>query len=128
MSIKNITNLYNLIDLSIGSINPPLETYSRVTDALISLANAVADYDGDIDDEEIWYIGEHGYMGGLDNLIVGAYWHYTDWHGGQWSRGYAALCALGRVFSPNMSTLEEDSAEFMTYQALETLGKEAANE
>ena len=126
MTIKNITNLYNLIDLSIGSINPPLDSYSRVTDAIISLANAVADYDGDSDD--IWYIGEFGYMGGLDNLIIGAYWHYTDWHGGQWSQGYAALCSLGRVFSPNMSMLDDDDAEFMTYQALETLVNEAANE
>ena len=121
-SIKNITNLYNLIDLSIGSNTPPLASYSRVTDAIIALANAVAEYEGD--SEQVWYIGEHGYMGGLDNLIVGAYWHYSDYHTGQWSKGYAALSALGRVFTPNMSTLEEDGAEYSSYQALETLANE----
>ena len=123
MSIKNITNLYNLIDLSIGSINPPLDTYSRVTDAIIALANAVSDYEGDTD--ELWYIGEYGYMGGLASLIVGAYWHYTHWHGGQWSQGYAAFSALGRVFNPNMSTLDDEAPEYMTYEALELLANGA---
>ena len=121
MSIKNITNLYNLIDLSIGSIKPPLDSYSRVTDAVISLADAVADYEGDT--YQLWSIGENGYMGGIDNLIVGAYWHYTEWHGGQWSQGYAALCALGRVFTANMSTIDDDAPEYMTYEALEEMAQ-----
>ena len=123
-SIKNITNLYNLIDLSIGSNTPPLANYSRVTDAIITLANAVAEHEGD--DEQVWYIGEHGYMGGLDSLIVGAYWHYTDYPSGRYSQGHAASWALGRVFSPNMSALDEDGGEFMAYQALQTLAFEAA--
>ena len=58
----------------------------------------------------------------LMDLIVGAYWHYTEWHSGQWSKGYAALSALGRIYSPNMETVDPDN---MAYQGLNRLAAES---
>jgi hypothetical protein len=56
----------------------------------------------------------------LDDLIVGAYWHYSEWHGGQSSKSYVALCALGQVFTPGMSRADEDNE---AYQALNSLAE-----
>jgi hypothetical protein len=113
---QDIERLFKVIDRSLFTISGSLD-YDRVTDAIISLANAVNDYTGDTD--EIWYIGESGccYMA---DLIVGAYWHFTEWHDGQSSKGYEALSALGQIFSPNlifglghMSTVEDDNEAYM---------------
>lgn len=76
------------------------------------LANAVHDYQGDSDD--LWYIGEYGACS-LADFLVGAYWHYTEWHAGQASQSYVALCAIGQVFSPGMSGPEDENP---AYQAL----------
>ena len=104
----NIERLYNVIDCSLFRINGSLD-YDRITDAIISLANTVHNYDGDT--ENIWYtIGEGGECS-LGDLIVGAYWHYTEWHGGQWSKGYQALSALGQVFNPGMTSIESEIAD-----------------
>lgn len=46
-----------------------------------------------------WYLGEHT-EDPLSELIVGAYWALTEWHAGQASDTYAAMCALGEVFKP----------------------------
>ena len=112
--MKNIKKLHNLIERSIMTIDPPLD-YDRTTSAIIKLAECVSAYDGDT--ESIWYIGESGYCC-LADLIVGAYWHYTDWHSGQYSKSYAALCALSAVFSPGMAVLEKGSGEYDVYLAL----------
>src|SRR5210317_812510 len=94
--------------------------YDRVTDAIISLADMVHSYPLSDDGHELWDIGEFGSCS-LSDFIVGAYWHYSDWHSGQWSKGYEALCALGRVFSPNMSTLDKDGPESFAYEMLESM-------
>ena len=53
----------------------------------------------------------------LGDLIVGAYWALTEWHGGQASPTYAALCSLGQVFSPGYTSgPEPDSSEFTAYE------------
>lgn len=53
----------------------------------------------------------------LGDLIVGAYWACSEWHGGQFSDTYAALCSLGQVFSPGMCDgPEPDSGEFTAYE------------
>lgn len=55
----------------------------------------------------------------LDSLLVGFYWSLTEWHGGQWSEEYAALCSIGSIFSPGMSCgPEEDSSEETAYKIL----------
>jgi hypothetical protein len=110
--MNNIKQLYDVVYHNVATINGTMD-YERVTDAIIALANEVHNTDTEID----WYIGE-GNEFSLDDLIVGAYWHFTEWHGGQWSKGYAALCALGEVFSPNMSTLNEDRPEYYAYDLL----------
>jgi hypothetical protein len=68
-------------------------------EALIALGNAVAENETD---ETTWALGEYS-EACLGDLIVGAYWILTEWHAGQSSPEYAALCALGRVFSPGMT-------------------------
>jgi hypothetical protein len=111
---RDITRLYNVVNNSLCTINGKL-SYNRLTDAIIRLSNVLAATDTD---EDVWWIGEHDECG-LMGLIVGAYWHYTEWHGGQSSQGYRALGALGAIYSPNMETgPEDDSSEHCAYELL----------
>ena len=51
------------------------------------------------------------------DLLIGAYWALTDWHGGLYSDTYRALCAIGRIYTPNMSHgPEPDTGEEYAYQ------------
>jgi len=78
--------------------------------ALINLCNAIEGCQ-DVD----WYLGE-GEETDLASLIIGAYWSLSEWHGGQSSNTYQALCALGGVFHPGMACgPEEDSVEKNIY-------------
>ena len=119
MNISNIKKLYDLIEKSVFTTTGTLD-YDQVTDAIISLANAVHGYPGDNDD--LWYM--EGQYTCLADFIPGAYWHYSEWHAGQWSNGYEALSALGSVFSPGMSSLDDDSPETGTYVALNTMAEQ----
>ena len=90
-------------------------TYADVTRAIIDLCALIQSEETD---ECTWSIGEYGHCD-LGAFIVGAYWHYTEWHAGQASESYAALCALGGIFSPGMSHgPEPETAERDTYQLL----------
>ena len=116
----NIERLHKVIENSLfmttGNLN-----YDRITDAIIKLANVINDYD-EID-EFTWYIGQDSNCC-IANLIVGAFWHYTEWHGGQWSKEYAALSQLGLIFSPGFAYgPEPDSGEFDAYQMLNDMAK-----
>jgi len=88
--------------------------------ALIALADAVhaLDYTDD-STESMWgSVGEHTECP-LGDLIIGAYWALTAWHGGQTSDTYAALCALGQVFNPGMTSgPEPGSGEADVFDAL----------
>lgn len=119
MNERNITRLFNVIDRSLFTIVGKLD-YDRVTDALIKLANTLHETETD---EFVWCIGGHSNCC-LDDLIVGAYWHYTEWHGGQQSKGYQALSALGQVFTPNMSSLDPDAPEYVTYEMLASMARQ----
>lgn len=114
--MNHINALFNVVDHNLATINGTMD-YDRITDSLITLANTVHNTEGDID----WSIGEFGEFC-LDDLIVGAYWHYTEWHGGQWSKGYEALSALGRVFDPGMTYPEKDNS---AYQLLNELAEQS---
>lgn len=119
MTVKNITKLHELITDSLFTINTPLD-YGRITDAFITLCNALGNTDTD---ESVWYIGECSYVC-LGDLIAGAYWHYSEWHSGQWSQSYAALCALGRIYSPGMTDgPEDDTSEQDVYTELHNMAE-----
>lgn len=114
-NIQNIKRLNKVIYQSLFTVCGKL-SYRRLTAAITLLANAVHDYPGD--SEDIWYLND----GEIPELITGAFWHYTEWHGGQSSPEYAALCALGSVFNPGMTTPEDDN-EY--YQALNTMAEQS---
>ena len=120
--LQKIEKLLALINRSIFTIEPPLD-YHRTTLAIIKLAELVHAHDGDSDD--LWAIGESGYCD-LASLLVGAYWHYSEWHAGQCSLGYHALCAIGQVYSPGMTNgPEPDSSEQSAYEQLAELAQES---
>jgi hypothetical protein len=83
---------------------------------LIALADAIK---AEPDDDNSWlYYGEGGECC-LSDFIPGAYWALTQWHGGQFSDSYRAVCALGSIFSPGMSSLDEDNyGEKAAYEAV----------
>ena len=118
MSIRNIERLFNVIDNSLFTINGKL-CYDRITDAFILLANEISQTETD---ESVWTIGEFGYAS-LDSLIVGAYCHYSEWHGGQYSKSYVALCALGAIFTMGYGWMEEESPEVDVYIALQDMAR-----
>jgi hypothetical protein len=82
---------------------------------LIDLADAL---NATETDEDIWSLGEST-EASLDCLVIGAFWALTEWHGGQHSPEYAALSALGSIYTPNMaSTPTEDSPEYAAYKMI----------
>ena len=117
MSIKLITDLFNVIDRELFTINSK-QSYETTLNLIIKLANLVDEFPASDDGYELWSIGEFGVCS-LDNLLVGAYWFSADCHDGQSSTCYAMGCAVGQVFSPGMgSGPEPDTMEESAYQAL----------
>ena len=113
-TLNSINRLFKVIENSLFMTTGNLD-YDRVTDAIISLSNSIHNYHGDT--EQIWYIGESGCCY-LPDLIEGAFWHYTEWHSGQWSKGYAALSALGAIFSPGMTTPDTENDAYIQLEAI----------
>ena len=107
MSLQQIETLFNAIDLS---------NYPEFIGQITELSNVIAEYEGET--ESIWWLGESGEYT-LDALLVGSYWHFTEWHGGQSSDSYAAMCAIGSVFNPGMADgPEPESTEKDVYDML----------
>ena len=68
--------------------------------------------------ETDWYIGE-GETFSLSDYIIGAFWAFSQWHAGQNSQSYAALCALGSIFNPAFCDgPEPDSSEEIAFEAI----------
>lgn len=109
--MTDIETLFNRVDTA--------RTYADATRAVIALADTLAETETD---EFIWdRVGEFGDFT-LGDLIIGAYWHYTEWHSGQASIEYAALSALGGIFSPGMMAgPEPDTGQMAVYEWLEEL-------
>lgn len=85
--------------------------------ALVTLADAINAHDGETED---WlYIGD-GTETCLSDFIPGAYWALAEWHGGQSSDSYRALCALGGIFSPGHTSApeSEEESEWTGYDAV----------
>ena len=82
--------------------------------ALITLVDAYMEGNEQYDEFVFDRIGEFTFAP-LGDLIVGAYWALTEWHAGQYSPEYAAMCALGKIFKPGMSSMSEDDPAWEVY-------------
>jgi hypothetical protein len=122
--IPKIRALHRAIESNLFHRNPePRLSYYRLTHAIDLLSRIVHDYPGESDC--IWSIGEAGSCT-VDSLIVGAYWHFTEWHAGQNSDGYRALSNLGSVFSPGRTSgPEPDTTEDDVYRALDAIARKS---
>jgi hypothetical protein len=71
------------------------------------------------EEETDWSLGE-GRECTLDSFLIGAYWSLSEWHGGRASPEYAALCAIGSIFSPGMASAptSDDEPEYWPYVAV----------
>ena len=79
--------------------------------ALIDLSNAIM-----AEEETNWDMGD-GLECSLADLVIGSYWALTECHDGQYSKSYAAMCAIGRIYNPGMvSGPEEDTCEYEAYE------------
>ena len=116
--MKNIRRIYNVLENSLFTINGKLD-YDRVMDGIILLCDHINQEE---DTEQIWEYQKHCVA--IMDFLPGAYWHFTAWHGGQDSKSYAALCAVGSIFTPGMSALDLDNGgESETYWQLERLAE-----
>ena len=106
--MNRIDALRKVVTHNLCNINGAMD-YFRLTQAITKLANTIASSETS---EDIWWLGEGDYIS-LDDLIVGAYWHYVEWHEGMCTASYGALCALGEVFQPNMSDVETDNEAYI---------------
>jgi hypothetical protein len=81
---------------------------------ILNLCHAIQE-----EEETDWCMGEGGECT-LDSFLIGAYWSLTEWHGGQSSDEYAALCAIGSTFfSPGMTSAPtSDEPEYWPYVAV----------
>jgi hypothetical protein len=123
MTIPKIKALHGAIQKAVFTIYGDWD-YPKVTQRITLLAQLIDAYPGASED---WlYIGESGYCC-IDSLIVGAYWHYSNWHGGQSSPGYAALSALGRIFQPGMTSQpQRGDSEWECFKALDSMARRDA--
>jgi hypothetical protein len=109
-----VTLAYNAImRSSVFKLNGPAIDLPR---ALALLGQAAHKYDLP---EGVWECLGEFTEACLGDLIVGAYWALSEWSGGQASDTYVALCSLGQVFKPGMTSGPEvDSGEFMAYELI----------
>jgi hypothetical protein len=98
MTLSAIESLYEQISSSIFTIEP-IFTYPELSLKFVELSQAIINFDGD--SEEWYYLGESNECQ-LDDMIIGAFWHYTNYHNGQDSDAYLALSSLGQIYQPNM--------------------------
>lgn len=91
--------------------------YHKTTRGMILLADQLTEHES----IGTWLdIGEFGDFT-LADLVVGGYWFYTDYHGGQASPEYRALSSLGGVYSPGMTHGPDTPGEVAAYEMLEDL-------
>lgn len=116
MSKTEICAYCNALNATLFTIHPVLNPSETVV-AFRLLCELLNDTETD---ESTWSMGECGECS-LDSLIVGAYYYFSDYHGGQSTEEYATLSALGSIFGfPGRSGLDDDSPEKAVYEQLET--------
>lgn len=112
MTIKNVKRVFHVVHdwLSHNVENGGIENYPRIIEALEVLAELVINTEDD--DGSMWYIGDTGSFC-LQDLIIGAYWHCTEWHNGQDSDVYALQSLLGDIYQPNFDTPDLDNDAYI---------------
>lgn len=120
MSIPKIRALHSAIEKSLFRIDGRWDYY-QITNAIDLMARLILAYSDETD--EVWAIGSYTECS-LDCLIIAAYWHYSHWHDGMCSDEYMALDALGRLYSPGMtSEPQRDDPEWDCYDQLNRMAK-----
>lgn len=86
----------------------------KLSQAFIDLVAAIKNEDTDSIN---WEMGDCT-EACLSDLVVGAYWAFTECHGGQDCITYAALCALGTVFQPGCTgpPKSPEEGEWVAYE------------
>ena len=122
-TLARIESLHRALVRELFTINHRW-TYAQLTRALDLLGRMVDAYDGPNAD---WiYLGDCDWAT-VPDLITGGYWHFAEWHSGQSSDSYKALCALGMVYKPGYeSAPARDCSEFDVYRALDRLARKDA--
>jgi len=106
------TNAISRTDSTLG--------YERTIEAIIKLAEVVHSSETD---EGTWELEANGIV--LGSLLVGAYWHFSDYHNGQGSDGYRALSIIGQIYNPGCAKgPEPETAENDIYTQLESMVKQ----
>lgn len=114
IALDRVRGLLKSLSDTLFTTEPPLSR-SMFHAALRTLC-AILD-NNDLD-ESAWYIGEDNGCC-VCELIVGAYWFFGDYHGGQWSDESLTRCALGKVFNPgSTSGVADGSPDQDVYDAL----------
>ena len=91
--------------------------YHKTTRGIILLGDQLTEHES----IGTWLdIGEFGEFT-LSDLVIGGYWFYAEYHGGQNSPEYRALSSLGGIFSPGMSNGPESGGELAAYEMLKDL-------
>jgi len=123
---KNIKRMFAVINHNVATINGAMD-FVRVSLCIRRLVELI-EKRGDVaefEDFELWDIGEHGEFT-LDALLVGAYWFYMEYSGGQYSDTYLTQCFIGRIFKTGYTDgVEAGSGESTAYELLETLYNES---
>ena len=119
-TLSSIKRLHRLVEHNLFMITGNLD-YMRTIDAIAALSGAIEAYQGE--SEDIWYLEGIG-CAEPDHILIGAYWHLTEWHGGQFSRTYEASCIIGRIFQPGMSVKPDpESCEHDVYLQLQDMAE-----
>jgi hypothetical protein len=105
-------SLFNtILESSLFRLNGPgLDLCQRI----MELCHAI-----ESEEETDWSLGEFQDCT-LDSFLIGAYWSLAEWHGGQASPEYAALCAIGSIFSPGHTSppASDGEPEYWPYVAV----------
>ena len=71
---------------------------------------------------DAWWLGE-GSEFSVSDLIIGAYWHFAEWHEGQPSQSYEALSLLSQLYQPNHERGPGEGGERYAYELLAGLAE-----
>lgn len=107
--MQNIKDLFGEISKTLFTTDGKL-TYSEVQDKLILLCDLLIKTEIDV-----WNLGECD-DATLPDLIIGAYWFFTENHKNQFSKEYECLSALGLIYKPGCSSKESENVAFIANQ------------